>query len=43
MEFDLCQKNRAKELLLSENRAVWPLQKWGGAHGLKGTLEGFRE
>ena len=24
MKFDLCQKNRAKELLLSENRAVWP-------------------
>ena len=23
-EFDLCQKSRAKELLLSENRAVWP-------------------
>ena len=23
--FDLCQKSRAKELLLSENRAVWPL------------------
>ena len=24
MKFDLRQKNRAKELLLSENRAVWP-------------------
>ena len=24
MKFDLCQKNRAKELLLSENQAVWP-------------------
>ena len=25
MKFDLCQKNRAKELLLSENRPVWHL------------------
>ena len=24
MKFDLCQKNGAKELLLSENRLVWP-------------------
>ena len=24
MKFDLCQKNRGKELLLSENRAVCP-------------------